>query len=132
MATDALRAQVASKWQDAFTRLNHGDPGIAGLVSFSQAWKISTEFLRPKDITQQKKQYNMNSVRAALTMINNCRRLPALLENFLEDLRKSYHFVAADVTLYMQEYEVDEDTSTISRLVYRLLEWYTAWTPPPE
>ncbi|KAG6917758.1 hypothetical protein DXG01_001163 [Tephrocybe rancida] len=63
----------------------------------------------------------MNTVRAALSTVNNCRRLPALLENFLgtvtyllplawphcspEDLRKSYHLVAADVTQYLQEYE---------------------------
>ena len=36
MATDALRSQVAAKWQDAFTRLNRGEPGITGLMTFSQ------------------------------------------------------------------------------------------------
>ena len=35
MATDALRAQVVAKWQDAFNRLNRGEPGISGLVTFS-------------------------------------------------------------------------------------------------
>ncbi|KAG6815869.1 hypothetical protein H0H87_010659 [Tephrocybe sp. NHM501043] len=132
MATEALRAQVASKWQDAFTRLNHGEAGISGLMLFSHAWNLSTEFLRPKDIALQKKQYNMSSVRAALTMVNNCRRLPALLEHFLEDLRKSYHLVAIEVTQYLQEYEANGDTSILSRLVYRLLEWFNAWAPPPE
>ncbi|KAG5724840.1 Anaphase-promoting complex subunit 2 [Termitomyces sp. T112] len=134
MATDALCAQVASKWQDAFARLNHGEPGISGLMAFSQAWNLATDFLRPKDIAEQRKQYNMNTVRAALSVVNNCRRLPALLEKFLEDLRKSYHLVAADLTQYLQDYEASEDgdTSVVLRLIYRLLEWYNAWSPPQE
>ena len=36
MATEALRSQVAAKWQDSFTRLNRGEPGISGLMTFSQ------------------------------------------------------------------------------------------------
>ena len=36
MATDALRLQVAGKWQDCFKRLNREEPGISGLMSFSQ------------------------------------------------------------------------------------------------
>lgn len=36
MATEALRAQVAAKWQDAFAKLNRDEPGISGLMSFSQ------------------------------------------------------------------------------------------------
>ena len=35
MATDALRLQVAGKWQECFKRLNR-EPGISGLMSFSQ------------------------------------------------------------------------------------------------
>ncbi|KAF8059585.1 hypothetical protein FPV67DRAFT_362380 [Lyophyllum atratum] len=133
MATDALRSQVAAKWQDAFTRLNHGDPGISGLITFSQAWNLATDFLRPKDIANRNKhEYNMNSVRAALDMVNRCRRLPVLLETFLEDVRKNYYLVAREVTQYMSEYERTEDPAVISQLVYRLLEWYTAWSPPPE
>ncbi|KAF5377908.1 hypothetical protein D9615_006791 [Tricholomella constricta] len=133
MATDALRSQVAAKWQEAFTRLNHGEVGISGLITFSQAWNLATDFLRPKDIADKnKKQYNMNSVRAALDMVNRCRRLPALLETFLEDMRKNYHLVARDVMQHMEEYETTGDTTAISRLVYRLLEWYTAWSPLPD
>jgi len=36
MATDALRSQVAAKWQESFARLNRGDPGIKGLMAFSE------------------------------------------------------------------------------------------------
>ncbi|KAG5644323.1 hypothetical protein DXG03_008681 [Asterophora parasitica] len=132
MATDALRSQVAAKWQEAFTRLNHGEAGISGLVTFSQAWSLATDFLRPKDIAQIKKQYHMGSVRSALDMVNRCRRLPALLETFLEDMRQSYHLVARDVDQHMQEYEATDDPTAISRLVYRLLEWFKAWSPPNE
>jgi len=69
MATDALRSQVAAKWQDAFNRLNKGEPGISGLMTFSQvfhiqshvlescltlmkAWGLLTDFLTPKDLTE--------------------------------------------------------------------------------
>ena len=66
MATDALRSQVASKWQESFNRLNQNTPGISGLMKFSevsllqifyffcvnalQAWSISTQFLYPRNI----------------------------------------------------------------------------------
>lgn len=40
MATDALRSQVATKWQDSFTRLNFGEPGISGLMTFSQVRQV--------------------------------------------------------------------------------------------
>ena len=36
MATSALCAQTAEKWQQAFTRLNRNEPGISGLLSFSE------------------------------------------------------------------------------------------------
>jgi len=60
MATNALRNQVAAKWQEAFTRLNRGEPGISGLLTFSQAWSLSTDFLRPKNINDPTsiKEYN--------------------------------------------------------------------------
>ena len=58
MANDALRSQVAAKWQDAFNKLNHGQPGIAGLMEFSQAWNLTTDYLRPKDLNAAKKTYS--------------------------------------------------------------------------
>ena len=42
MATDAVRSQVAAKWQYAFSRLNRGEPGISGLVAFSQVGALIT------------------------------------------------------------------------------------------
>ena len=36
MATDAVRSQVAAKWQESFNRLNGSAPGISGLLSFSE------------------------------------------------------------------------------------------------
>lgn len=35
MASDAVRAQVAAKWQESFARINRVEPGISGLMSFS-------------------------------------------------------------------------------------------------
>jgi len=71
MATDAVRSQVAAKWQESFNRLNGSAPGISGLLTFSEvtflyssrvivqifkvwkhhkAWRIATQFLYPRDI----------------------------------------------------------------------------------
>ena len=36
MATDALKSQVAAKWQESFHRLNTNTPGISGLMQFSE------------------------------------------------------------------------------------------------
>ena len=36
MTTDAVRSQVAAKWQESFNRLNGSAPGISGLLSFSE------------------------------------------------------------------------------------------------
>lgn len=36
MASNAVRAQVAAKWQESFNRLNRGEPGISGLLAFSE------------------------------------------------------------------------------------------------
>ncbi len=36
MATESLRIQTSAKWQKAFERLNGEEPGIQGLLSFSQ------------------------------------------------------------------------------------------------
>ena len=36
MATDALRLQVAGKWQECFKHLNREQPGISGRMSFCQ------------------------------------------------------------------------------------------------
>ena len=41
MATDALRSQVASKWQESFNRLNRNVPGISGLLNFSEVGRCS-------------------------------------------------------------------------------------------
>ena len=35
MTTNAVRAQVAAKWQESFVRINRGEPGITGLLSLS-------------------------------------------------------------------------------------------------
>ena len=35
MASNAVRAQVAAKWQESFARINRAEPGISGLMSFS-------------------------------------------------------------------------------------------------
>lgn len=36
MASNAVRAQVAAKWQESFARLNRTEPGILGLMAFSE------------------------------------------------------------------------------------------------
>jgi len=36
MTSESGRNQVLAKWQEAFTRLNGNQPGIAGLMSFTK------------------------------------------------------------------------------------------------
>ena len=36
MATPTLCGLAAEKWQQSFARLNRGEPGISGLLSFSE------------------------------------------------------------------------------------------------
>lgn len=43
MTTDAVRTQVAAKWQESFNRLNGSAPGISGLLSFSE---VCVHFVR--------------------------------------------------------------------------------------
>ncbi|KAJ7028436.1 hypothetical protein C8F04DRAFT_1119316 [Mycena alexandri] len=134
MATAALRSQVAAKWHEAFNRLNRTEPGISGLVSFSQAWNIATEYLHPYDISDPMvaKKHDLASVKAAFEIVNRSRRLPVMLETFLDDICNQYHLIIRDITQYLAEYEQSADTSVMLRLVFRLVEWYRAWAPIDE
>ena len=69
---------------------------------------------------------------------------------FQEDMRKQQHLIERDIQRYMPEYEVrrledilrtatdikdKQETETpdaIARLLFRLVEWYKAWSPIPE
>ncbi|KAG1780495.1 hypothetical protein EV702DRAFT_1193970 [Suillus placidus] len=149
MASAAVRAQVAAKWQESFNRLNRNEPGISGLLAFSEAWTLAIEFLKPRDLSDPapQKQYDLNKVRAAFGVVGECRRLPVMMEVFLEDMRKSQHLITREVEAYMTLYEVkvpaplqfvvslnsssqsNSDPEAIRSLVYRLVEWYSAWKP---
>ncbi|KAF8157822.1 hypothetical protein B0H34DRAFT_656905 [Crassisporium funariophilum] len=137
MVTEALRSQVAAKWQESFNRLNGNAPGISGLMSFSEAWAISTQFLHPWDLKsvsfgETPLERDLAKARIAFKVVNDCRRLPALLETFLEDMRKNFYLVESEIREYMARYEIDESTEHLNLLVSRLMEWYKAWTPPLE
>ncbi|KAI0953198.1 hypothetical protein AcW1_007481 [Taiwanofungus camphoratus] len=134
MATDALHRQIAAKWQNSFKRLNHDQPGILGLLSFSEAWTLASEFLRPRDISDptQRKDYGMQEVRASFDILSKSKMLSMLLENFLEDMRQQQYLITRDVHQFMAQYEETADAQFIARLVYRLVEWYKAWSPIPE
>jgi len=43
MTSESGRNQILAKWQEAFTRLNGNQPGIAGLMNFT---KVRGVFLR--------------------------------------------------------------------------------------
>ncbi|KAJ6622570.1 ubiquitin-protein ligase [Mycena sp. CBHHK59/15] len=134
-ASEALRSQVAAKWRDGFARLNRSEPGISGLMAFSQAWNLATDYLRPKDISDPAslKQYStsthMVSVKAAFDMINRCRRLPVMLETFLDDICSHYHLITREIVQHLTEYEECGEPSVILRLIFRLVEWYRALGP---
>lgn len=68
----------------------------------------------------------------AFNHINQCRRLPALLENFLDDLRANFYLIENETKEYMDRYELDNSPDHIQLLVARLMDWYKAWAPPIE
>ncbi|KAK7462917.1 hypothetical protein VKT23_007497 [Stygiomarasmius scandens] len=82
-------------------------------------------------------------------MVNRCRRLPVCLEIFLDELRQKFYLVREDVDSFLAQYEVcskssvryftnvivfqqSEDPTHISKLIFRLKEWYDAWLPSEE
>ncbi|OBZ71191.1 Anaphase-promoting complex subunit 2 [Grifola frondosa] len=133
MATTALTAQIVLKWQNSFARLNRGQPGISGLLSFSEAWSIATAFLRPRDLADTTpSEHNMQDVRASFDILSRSKMLPMLLENFLEDMRKQLYLITRDINTMMSQYENTGDPQYIASLVYRLVEWFQAWSPIPE
>ncbi|KZT73754.1 hypothetical protein DAEQUDRAFT_754204 [Daedalea quercina L-15889] len=134
MATEALKRQIAGKWQNAFARLNRDQEGITGLLAFSEAWALATEFLHPRDLngSMANKELDMVKVRLAVETLSKSKMLPILLENFLEDMRKQQYLITRDVNQFMLQYEETEDVHHIARLVYRILEWYRAWVPITE
>ncbi|KXN84038.1 Anaphase-promoting complex subunit 2 [Leucoagaricus sp. SymC.cos] len=132
MASDALRHQVAAKWQESFARLNRSEQGISGLISFGSAWNTALGVLHPRRLDEPKDAVDMNAIRTAFTIINAGRRLPFLLETFLEELKQQYYLVEADVRGYMTQYEAEEDPRIIELLVLRLVEWFKHWAPLPE
>ncbi|KAF8349626.1 hypothetical protein F5887DRAFT_1059783 [Amanita rubescens] len=132
MATDALRSQVAAKWQYAFSRLNRGEPGISGLMAFSQAWRLATEYLKPKDVNSPatgSNTYNVDDFRAALQIIIRCHRLPCIS---WKRSSCSFHLVEHDVQQYMSEYDRTSEPAVINQLLMKVLEWYKAWAPPSD
>lgn len=132
MASDALRSQVAAKWQESFSRLNRNKAGIAGLVSFSEAWNIALGLLRPRTLEEPREDVDMNAIKTAFTVINAGRRLPFLLETFLEEVKKQYWMVEKDVEVYMAKFDESEDAEVIRELVLRLVAWFKHWAPLPE
>lgn len=132
MGSESVRAQVSAKWQDAFARLNREAPGIAGLMSFSEAWKTSTDFLYPRKLGDPPKDFSSLEVRGAFDVLMQCRMLPVLLENFIEDVRRRKYLITEDVAKFMEQYETSGDPRVIAQLVFRLAEWHKAWAPGGE
>ena len=71
------------------------------------------------------------------------------LDVVLENMRQQQYLVALDIQKYMKEYDVrsythmwihnviryEQETGTaesIGRMLFRLVEWYRAWSPIPE
>ncbi|TFK26875.1 ubiquitin-protein ligase [Coprinopsis marcescibilis] len=138
MATPAFKNQMASKFTDAFNRLNRGEQGISGLITWSQAWTTVNEYLKPRDIKdslyrrRKRNKADFDGARAAFAIIVRCRQLALVLEAFLDEIRKNFHLIEYEINEYMVRYERDENVELIRMLVSRLLDWYKAWAPPPE
>ncbi|TFK89728.1 ubiquitin-protein ligase [Polyporus arcularius HHB13444] len=134
MAANVLAKQVQNKWNNSFARLNRAEPGITGLLAFSEAWRIATDFLYPRDLNDPtpRKEYSMQEVRASFEFLSRAKMLPLLMENFLEDMRKQQHLIERDINEYMAEWEAADTPDFMARLIYRLEKWYKEWSPIPE
>ncbi|KAF4576914.1 Anaphase-promoting complex subunit 2 [Pleurotus pulmonarius] len=133
MTHNGLRFQVASKWQDSFRRFNQREPGISGLIAFSQAWDTATEFLKPRNINEPlpPREYT-EAVRAALDVIHKSRRLPTLIETFLSQVESQFYLIQQEIDQFMIDYALDLDVCVISTMILRIHEWMKQWTPATE
>ncbi|KAF5335326.1 hypothetical protein D9611_011711 [Ephemerocybe angulata] len=102
MATSALRAQVSVKYAESLEKLLAADKEKRlnpGLLNYSQALTLASEYLRPYDIKDRaammrpRTAFNINNVRTTFAMVHFSHQLPALTEIFLEDMRKSFHLI---------------------------------------
>ncbi|TFK52323.1 ubiquitin-protein ligase [Heliocybe sulcata] len=131
-ATPAVLAFVEDKWQEAFSNLNHHQPGISGLMTLSKAWKIAADFLRPRPLSQPRPKYNPVEVKMAFDVLGQTRLLYTVLENFLDDMHQQEYLIKHEVEEYMSKYEETDDPRIIAQLVNRLVEWFNAWHPLAE
>jgi len=131
MASDALRHQVAARWQESFSRLNRNERGISGLVTFSEAWGTALSVLHPRRLDEPK-EIDMIAARTAFLVVNAGRRLPFFLETFLENVKKQFYLVERDVQDYMTRFDAEEDPQIMQDLILRLAAWLKHWAPFPE
>jgi len=131
MASDALRHQVAARWQESFARLNRNEQGISGLVTFSEAWGTALNVLYPRRLDEPK-EIDMIAARTAFSVVNAGRRLPFFLETFLENVKKQFYLVERDVQDYMARFDAEEDPQIMQDLILRLAAWLKHWAPFPE
>ncbi|KAI5893660.1 uncharacterized protein SCHCODRAFT_02258372 [Schizophyllum commune H4-8] len=86
VVSEILRKQTSFKWHSSFERLNRCQPGIAGLLEFGRAWILLADALQPRNINDpgwQRDDLDSVAVNAAVTIVNDTKRLPVLLEVFL-------------------------------------------------
>ncbi|KAH8104540.1 hypothetical protein BXZ70DRAFT_593840 [Cristinia sonorae] len=131
MATPQLYQQVALQWSKSFLVLNRDEPPISGLLSFSQAWILVKEVLRPRDLTEatQRGTINLTDLTIAADIITKCNMLHVLQDDFMDAVRQHLHLITRDIEQLMGQYDVSSDVQHIAKLVARLSEWHTAWSP---
>ncbi|TCD66611.1 hypothetical protein EIP91_001120 [Steccherinum ochraceum] len=131
MSAPPLYQQVAVQWSNAFLHLNRDEPGISGLISFAEAWRLIKDFLRPRDLSSPKREsdFNMATIRAAAEIITQCEMLLVLQDDFMDAVRIHLHLITQDIVQLMQQYEASSDAQHVAKLVARLSEWYNAWIP---
>ncbi|KAF7331519.1 Anaphase-promoting complex subunit 2 [Mycena kentingensis (nom. inval.)] len=131
----SVRSQVSAKWSESFRRLNRDEEGITGLMSYTAAWNLATRFLEPRNITlpQPTPRPDVPSVKIAFDVVNRSRRLPVLLETFLDSVCDNFVWIAEDIERYLTQYKASgNDPNVVLQLVFRLVEWYRFWSPIDE
>ncbi|KAL1740891.1 hypothetical protein HDZ31DRAFT_46560 [Schizophyllum fasciatum] len=127
----AIKSQTSVKWQSCFARLNRNKPGLSGLIEFSRAWSLLSEAMQPRNINDPnwRGEYDAAALDAAIRVVNDLRRLPALLEVFLDEVKDNFPLIIAEVNVFLNRYHEARDPHIVLHLVNRVREWYHAWCP---
>ncbi|KAL1709147.1 hypothetical protein EV121DRAFT_253251, partial [Schizophyllum commune] len=132
VVSEYLKKQTSFKWHGSFERLNRYQPGITGLLEFSRAWILLADALQPRNINDpgwRRDDLDPGAVNDAVTVVNDTKRLPVLLEAFLDEVKDNFPLIMAEVDVFLARFHETRDPLLVLQMLNRVREWYHAWCP---